>query len=66
MFAHAASIGTFLVTFMGLLPAVLALIPATYYLILIYESKTIQRFVRRRRMRHRLARMHKRKKSRPS
>ena len=39
---------------MGWLPFVVAIIPAIYYLILIYESKTVQGFVERRRERNRV------------
>lgn len=39
---HVASLGGLIAAALGYLPAVVALIPATYYLILIYESKTVQ------------------------
>lgn len=52
---HIASVGALVATMMGWLPVVIALIPAIYYLILIYESKTVQAWVTRRRERKRLA-----------
>lgn len=45
------AIAGFVTTALGYLPVVLALIPAFYYLILIYESKTVQDWVARRRAR---------------
>jgi len=47
---HTASIGTFVGTVSGYLPVFLALIPAIYYLILIYESRTVQHWVANRKM----------------
>lgn len=46
-----AAIGAFIATAAGWLPFILALLPAVYYLILIYESKTVQGWVERRRAR---------------
>lgn len=48
---HGASIGALFATFMGWLPVIVAIIPAIYYLVLIYESKTVQKWIRRRRLR---------------
>lgn len=47
---HGASIGAIFATFMGWLPMIVALIPALYYCILIFESKTVQGWLRRRRL----------------
>jgi hypothetical protein len=46
---HIASVGALVATAFGYLPVIVALIPAIYYLILIYESKTVQDWVARRR-----------------
>jgi hypothetical protein len=48
---HGASIGALFATFMGWLPVVVAIIPAIYYAVLIFESKTVQKWIRRRRLR---------------
>lgn len=48
--AHTASIGTLFGTAMGYLPVILAIIPAIYYLLLIYESKTVQHYLANRAM----------------
>jgi len=48
---HVASMGALLGTLSGLLPWFVSLVPAVYYAILIYESKTVQKWVRRRRIR---------------
>lgn len=48
----------------GYLPIVVALVPAIYYAILIFESKTVQKWFRRRRIRKatkRRARMERRR-----
>jgi hypothetical protein len=45
---HGASIGAIIGALMGWLPAFIALIPAAYYGILIYESKTVQGWLHRR------------------
>lgn len=57
---HGASIGALLGVLMGWLPVIVALIPAVYYLLLIYESKTVQKWVRRRRWKRAAKRRHKR------
>lgn len=48
---HGASIGAIAASFLGYLPAIVALIPAVYYCILIFESKTVQDWIARRRTR---------------
>ena len=48
---HGLSLGALMTTFMGWLPAILAIIPAAYYLLLIFESKTVQSLLERRRLR---------------
>jgi heme exporter protein D len=48
---HSASVGALFAVFMGWLPLFVALIPAVYYIILIFESKTVQKYLRRRRIR---------------
>lgn len=45
------AIAAFVATAAGYLPFILALLPAIYYLILIWESKTVQGFIERRRQR---------------
>ncbi len=45
--AHGISLGAILGTFMGFLPVFAALIPAGYYALLIYESKTVQAWMRK-------------------
>lgn len=57
---HVASVGALFATLMGWLPAVVALVPALYYCILIYESKTVQAMIKRRRLRKLAKRLHKR------
>lgn len=47
---HGASIGALAATFMGWLPVIVAIIPAIYYGVLIFESKTVQKWIRRRRL----------------
>ncbi len=42
---HVASMGAIVATMAGWLPVVVAIIPAVYYLILIWEMKTTQRLV---------------------
>lgn len=51
--AHAASVGTLIAAFFRLLPEFVAVIPAIYYAILIWESKTVQRRLRLWRMKRR-------------
>lgn len=46
--AHTASIGAIAAAFVGWIPIIVALIPAVYYLILIYESSTVQTWVHKR------------------
>lgn len=58
---HGASIATLFATIMGWLPGVIALVPAVYYLILIYESKTVQKWVSRRRAQKLARRLHAKK-----
>lgn len=48
---HGLSIGALGATIMGWLPAILAIIPALYYCLLIFESKTVQGWLQRRRER---------------
>lgn len=48
---HSASVGTIIATLMGWLPGILAVIPAIYYCVLIFESKTVQKWLRKRRLR---------------
>lgn len=62
--AHAASLGALFATAMGYLPVLIALVPAVYYGILTYESKTVQRWLRRRRLRKRLKKIAERRATR--
>ncbi len=55
--AHLVSIGAMIAAFVGWLPALLALIPAFYYVILIWESSTVQHYLRNRRMRRKAKRV---------
>ena len=48
--AHTASIAALIGTMAGWLPVIVAIIPALYYCLLIYESKTVQKWIRRRRL----------------
>lgn len=48
---HTAAIGALVATVVGWLPVIVAVIPAIYYLILIWESSTVQHYVRNVRMR---------------
>lgn len=48
---HVASVGALVATMVGWLPFIVALIPAVYYCILIWESKTVQGWVAARRQR---------------
>lgn len=48
---HAAALGTLAATIGGYLPVLLALVPALYYLLLIYESKTVQTWAAERKAR---------------
>jgi hypothetical protein len=54
---HVASIGALIASFIGWLPAIVALIPAIYYLILIWESSTVQHYIRNLRMRRKARRI---------
>jgi hypothetical protein len=47
---HVASLGAIALTVGGWVPWIVALIPAIYYLILIYESATVQGWIRCRRL----------------
>jgi hypothetical protein len=47
---HVASLGTLAATAIGWLPVLFALIPALYYCVLIWESKTMIAWRRRRRI----------------
>ncbi len=49
---HVASLGAILASFVGYIPVIVAVIPAVYYLILIWESKTVQHYIRNCRMRY--------------
>lgn len=49
--AHTASISAIFAAFVGWIPIIVALIPAIYYLILIYESSTVQTWVHKRALR---------------
>lgn len=49
--AHGASLGAIAATMVGWIPAVVALIPAVYYLILIFESRTVQNWFAKHRAR---------------
>lgn len=48
---HFASVGALFAVIAGWLPYFVAIIPAIYYCILIYESKTVQGLIERRRQR---------------
>jgi energy-converting hydrogenase Eha subunit B len=61
---HGFSLGALVATFMGWLPAIIALVPAVYYSILIYESKTVQKFFQRRRAKRLARRIHAKHKAR--
>lgn len=54
--ADVTSIGLILGTIAGYLPAIAALFSIVYYCILIYRSKVVQRWIKRRRLRRSLAR----------
>lgn len=54
---HIASIGALVASFIGYLPVLVALIPAIYYSILIWESSTVQHYLRNRRMRRKAKRV---------
>lgn len=56
-FPHGASLGALFMAFMGWLPGIVALVPALYYGLLIYESKTVQGWLKKRRARKRLRRI---------
>lgn len=43
------SMGTFVAVLLGVLPTVIAIVPALYWGIMIWESKTVQNWRRRRR-----------------
>lgn len=45
------AVGSFVATAAGYIPYILALLPAVYYCILIWESKTVQEWVAKRRAR---------------
>jgi hypothetical protein len=49
--SQAAAIGAFVASLAGWLPYFFAALPAIYYIILIWESKTVQGLVERRRQR---------------
>lgn len=49
--SHVTAIAAFGVSLMGYIPYLFAALPAIYYLILIWESKTVQEWVARRRAR---------------
>lgn len=55
--AHTVSIAAIFAAFFHYIPAVAALVPAIYYMILIWESKTIRRRLRLHRMRKRAAQL---------
>jgi hypothetical protein len=46
--AHVASLGTLLAAWQGWLPHFAAVIPAVYYAVLLWETKTVQGWVHRR------------------
>ncbi len=48
---HAASIAALVAAIAGWVPVIVAVIPAIYYLILIWESSTVQHYIRNLRMR---------------
>ncbi len=48
---HIASVSAIVATAVGYLPVFVAIIPAIYYCILIWESKTVQDWLARRRAR---------------
>lgn len=58
---HVASLGALGAAIMGYLPGVIALVPAIYYLLLIYEGKTVQRWLARRRAKRIARRIHAKK-----
>lgn len=51
--------GAVIVTILGYLPAVAALLGILWYAILIYESRTVQHMLKRRRLRRAARRRHK-------
>lgn len=55
---HGASVGALIAALMGWLPGIIAIIPAIYYGLLIYESKTVQRVIARRRAKKLARRIH--------
>lgn len=54
---HGASIGALFMAFLGWLPGIVAVVPAIYYGLLIYESKTVQGWLKRRSARKRAKRV---------
>lgn len=52
-----ASMLAIIATVVGWLPAIVAIVPAVYYAVLIFESKTVQGWLRRRRAKKRLKRL---------
>lgn len=54
---HTASISALVAAIAGWVPVIVAIIPAIYYLILIWESTTVQHYVRNVRMRRKARRM---------
>jgi hypothetical protein len=54
---HAASLGALMAAIAGWVPVIVAIIPAIYYLILIWESSTVQHYIRNLRMRHQARRI---------
>lgn len=49
--SHAMAIGAFAISLAGYIPYLFAALPAIYYVILIYESKTVQGWLAKRRER---------------
>ena len=56
-----ASILAIIAAVIGWLPAIVAIVPAIYYGVLIWESKTVQGWLKRRRAKKRLKRMKRRR-----
>ena len=51
MAAHGISLGALMGSIIGWLPVIAAIVPMAYYLILIWESSTVQHYIRNVRMR---------------
>lgn len=58
LFAHIASLGAIFATIAGWLPSIAALVAVLWYVLQIYESKTVQRHIHRWKEKHARHRSH--------